>query len=378
MRVPKLLAGLTSLCVGMSGIAYGGPTVLAAGRFAAASAGLDPVTALAVVRATSPEDLRVEIAAAVAADDADLAESLVALAAARDVAISVELSEAVADMNRPIAVAMRGAADFGSGAWTGSADGMMGLAGVAASDVLVIGDLRDLAGETTAWWRGEEPDWLIVGLATVGIGLTASTLASGVSTMASGGAMLPVTGAAASARGGLSAMKMVLKTPAVVSRAGTELVAARGLRAMVKPLLDDAVDPSALRRALSSIDVTDPGRSVRAAREAVDWRRVGRLTAVATDFERVRAAAGVRTALWLGRTIETPADLARGTARIEKLGAKALAVTSRLGSRLVRGVWTLLGFVWDIVAAIAAAVIGVLHGLAGLLRGLWRIRRAFA
>lgn len=377
MRIRKLVAGLTSLSVGISAIAYGGPTVLAAGRFAAATAGLDPVTALAVVRASSPEDLRADLAAAVAADDADLAESLLALAAAREIAIPVELSQAVADMNRPIAVAMRGAADFGSGVWTGSADGMMGLAGVAASDLLVIGDLRDLAGETTAWWRGEEPDWLIVGLATVGIGLTASTVASGVSTIASGGATAPVTGAAAAARGGLSAMKMVLKTPAVVSKAGSELVTARGLRAMVKPMLDDAVDPSALRRAVASLDITDPGKSVRVAREAVDWRRVGRLTAVATDFERVRSA-GVRTALWLGRTIETPADLARGTARLEKLGAKALALTSRLGSRLVRGVWSLLGFVWDIVAAIAGAVIGVLHGLAGLLKGLWRIRRAFA
>ncbi len=142
-------------------------------------------------------------------------------------------------------------------------------------------------------------------------------------------------------------------------------------------MVTEAVDPAVLKRAVRAFDVTDPAAAVRIAEGAVDWRRVNRLTAVATNFERVRVAAGVRTAVWLGRNVDTPADLARGTRRLESLGGKALAVTARLGDRVLKGAWRLVGFVWDVLAALAATLLGGLHALVSVFRGLFRLRRAF-
>ncbi len=376
MRWSRTIAAVTSISVGLSSLAYSAPILLATSRFATEAAGLDPVTALrrgardaAGRGAPRPRRRRDR-------GDVELADSLLSLADARGIAVSPGTRAAVADLHAPLATTLRSLGEFGSGAWTGSADSLTGLAGVATADLLVIGDLRDIAGETAVWWQGGEPDWLIVGLATVGIGLTAGTVISGATTVASAGATAAMTGAAATARGGLSLIKATLKLPRVLARGGAK--AAPGLRRIVAPLAAEAVDPATLKRAAAAFDVTDPSAAVRIARESVDWRRVGGLTAVATNLDRVRAAAGVRTALWLGRSVETPADLARGTRRLERLGGKALAVTARLGDRVLKSAFRLLGLVWDVVAALAGMLLGALHGLTSLVRGLFRLRRAFA
>ncbi len=41
MRWGRLIAAMTSLSVGLTSLAYSGPTLLAAGRFAASTTGLD-------------------------------------------------------------------------------------------------------------------------------------------------------------------------------------------------------------------------------------------------------------------------------------------------------------------------------------------------
>ncbi|BBE71553.1 hypothetical protein [Oharaeibacter diazotrophicus] len=371
MRFLGLIAGVTSLAVGTASLVHALPTVTAAARFASAAAGLDPLTTLAVVRASAAGSVIADLRAAVAADDRELADSLLALADARDIAVPADLRAAVADLAAPTATVLRGLRDFGGGALTGSAESLAGFAGVATADLLVIGDVRDLGREAAVWAGGGEPDLLVAGLSAVGIALTAGTVATAVSTVASAGATAPMAGGAATARGGLSVVKAVLKAPVKAGEAG-----GRGLRRILVPLVDDAVDPSALARAASAFDIADPGAAVRVAREAVDLRKAGRIGAVAADFAAVRAASGLRTAVWLGGRVETPADLARGTARLTRLGDKGLAVTWRLGDLVVGGVLRLAGLVWDVLATAVGAVLGLAFGAARLGRSLGRIGRA--
>lgn len=368
----RVIAGGMSLAIGCASVLHGAPTVAAAVRFSAAAAGLDPLTSLAVVRASAAGDVLGDLHAAVEADDLELARSLLDLADARGLAVPDDLRAAVEAMGGAWRSAMRDAAAFGAGAWTGGADSVAGFAGVAVADLMVVGDLRDLAGETAAWWSGDDPDWIVVGLSLAGVAVTAGTVASGVATVASGGAAAPAAEAAAGLRGGLSVVKAVLKAPRRVLGAGRE---ARGLRRLVAPMVEEAVDPAALKRAAAALGTADPAAARRLAADAVDWRKAGRLAGVAHDFEAVRGAAGLRTAVWLGTRVETPAELARGTARLSRLGGKALAVTARLGERVLAGAWRLLGFLWDIVAAVLGAAFAVLHAVAETIGGLRRVLR---
>lgn len=68
------------------------------------------------------------------------------------------------------------------GVWTGRADDTAGLVCAIASDLVVFGDVRDLARQGATWLGGGETDPLLVALSTAGIALTfAPQLGAGVS-----------------------------------------------------------------------------------------------------------------------------------------------------------------------------------------------------
>lgn len=59
-----------------------------------------------------------------------------------------------------------------AGMWTGVADDAAGVTCAIASDLVVFGDVRDLARQGLAWGRGEATDPLLIGLSAAGIALT--------------------------------------------------------------------------------------------------------------------------------------------------------------------------------------------------------------
>ena len=69
---------------------------------------------------------------------------------------------------------MRTLRNFGDGALTGKADTAEGLAAALITDLLVIGDVRDLAIEGKHWIMDEEVDEIIVILSAVGLATTAA------------------------------------------------------------------------------------------------------------------------------------------------------------------------------------------------------------
>lgn len=113
-----------------------------------------------------------EADAALAEDDPELAQSILVLAAQRRIPVPAELTARVetALAERP---GMLG--DVWNGAVYGEADTTAGFAAAVTTDLMVVGDVRDLVRQA---WAYPEHDPVVVGLAALGIGLTAATYLS--------------------------------------------------------------------------------------------------------------------------------------------------------------------------------------------------------
>jgi len=289
----------------------------------------------AVEKSLSPEVARAEIEHALAADDADLAASFLALAHDRDIAVDPALAARVEAAGTPAAQAVHTAKSFAYGLVTGAPDDLAGLAGTAAGDLFVFGDIRDAVREGAHVVRGEPADELILGLAGAGIAVTAATYAT--------------LGGGTPARLGLSLVKAARKTGRLAAPMAEWMT--RSVR--------EAVDTTALGTALTKASFAAPAVAFRAARDAVKVERAEGLVTVVRDVGRVQGAAGTRAALEGLKLAEGPQDVARlarlaGTkggktrAILKLAGRAAFALTAaafNLFSWLFAAVWAVFGFI---------------------------------
>jgi hypothetical protein len=248
-----------------------------------------------------------EIEAALAAKDPELAKSFVDLALDRQVAIDPGLVQKVDDAVKAEQTPAAQAGAFTRGLITGEPDDLVSLAGTALGDLFVFGDIRDAIREGSRLAKGEEADRLILGLAGVGIAITAGTYAS--------------MGAGAPARVGLSVVKAARKTGRLGSQLGEWI--ARSLRGVV--------DWSAMRKALAGASLTEPAVAVRAVREAVKVEKAEGLLDLARNVGRVQTKAGTKTALDGLKMANSPVEMARIAKLAEKNGNKTRAILKILG-----------------------------------------------
>src|SRR3984957_7568243 len=150
------------------------------------------------------------------------------------------------------------------------------LAGTAAGDLFVFGDIRDAAREGTHYLTGQKYDPWILGLAGVGIGITAATYAT--------------LGASAPERVGLSLVKAARRT------------------GRLNPVL-----------------------AVRAARETVKVEEAGGLVELAENAGRVETKAGTQAALDSLAVAEEPQDVSRLARLAAAKGGKTRAIVKLLG-----------------------------------------------
>lgn len=297
------LGVMLALGLGIAGL-WTVPRGIEAGRTLAAQEDPVALTDLALERGFDAAVAEREIRAALAGNDPELAQSFVALARERAVPINLELV-AAADAD------MQAWSSFGSTAWrftrgffVGNPDDMASLAGTAAGDLLVIGDVRDAAREGLRMARGEEPNRLVLGLSLGGIVVTAGTFAS--------------FGLTAPARAGLSVIKAAGKS---------ERIGARLLRFL-------------------------------------RYERPAALAEAAGEIGTVQAKAGGRAALEAVQLAEGPRDLtAFGRLAVAK-GGKTRAILKLLG----RGAIALTGSVIDLALALMWAAVNAIGFCASLKR----------
>ncbi|MEI9805045.1 MAG: hypothetical protein WDN48_11985 [Pseudolabrys sp.] len=266
-----------------------------------------------------------EIEAALAAKDTDLAQSFVELSSARHVALDPVLTEKVTVAVAEASTARHAAESFALGLATGEPNDMAGLAGTTLGDLFVFGDIRDAVREGGRMALGLPADELVLGLACVGLAITAGTYAT--------------LGAAGPARVGLSMAKVARKS----GQLGGELAIyiGRSLRGVV--------DWSRLKQAIVGASISQPALAIRAAREAVKVERAGGLMHLARDVGRVQSKAGTQAALETLKIAETPREVAQVAKLAEKEGSRTRAILKVVGRGAIAltmatfdlGVWIL-------------------------------------
>jgi len=265
---------------------------------------------------------------ALANGDADLASSFVALARDKNVPVPEETSrrvaEAVAEENSTSHFAKR----FATGLVTGNADDVASLSGTVTGDLFVFGDIRDVVREGKHLAMGEDTDRLVLGLATVGLAVTAATYVS--------------VGGATPLRAGMSLVKDARK----VGRLGEGLAEWAGRSAR------EVVDAPALQQAVASSSVLRPGESVSAIKAAFRAEKAGGLVRLAKDVGRVTEKAGTRGALDTLKIAEGPKDVARAARLAEAKGNQTRAILKILG----RGALLLMTGMFDIALWLLGAL----------------------
>ena len=255
----------------------------------------------------NPHLIHDNIEAALASGDADLAGSFAELARDHGVALgeplSKRVSDAVAEDNSSAQLAKR----FATGLVTGNADDVASFSGTVAGDLFVWGDIRDVVREGKHLATGEETDHLILGLATVGLAVTAATYVS--------------VGGAAPLRAGLTLVKDTRR----VGRLSEGLVQFAGRSAR------EVVDAPVLQKAVASGSVLRPGETISAMKAAFRAEKAGALVRLAKDVGRIGEKAGVKAAQDTLKIAENPKEVARAARLAEKKGGQTRAILKTLG-----------------------------------------------
>jgi hypothetical protein len=314
------------------------PRGLAAARFLAGPR--DPAaTASYLLTHKTADDYTAAAERALADRDEDLAASIAQLAGERGVGLPAGLAA------RITAAQDAASARMGSDAWNGFVSGdapnEAGLAGAVAADLIGIGDVRDLYTQASRYLAGEEIDPLIIGLATVGLGLTAATVAT--------------LGATGPEEAGISTLK-------AVKRAGrlSPLLARE-----VGVVAANALDGEALRLVGTSVARLDLAAARAASGRVLKAEAVTTLKGLGTDVATIGGNAGYRTtvaALGTAKSTEEVGVVARLSARfgtatraVMVLGGGVLTFASVMTTAVVWSLWLVL---WIAGFAFGAAKLG--------------------
>ena len=290
-----------------------------------------------------------EIDAALAAGDADLARSFLDLARAHDVPVDPDLAEKVALANAGVATAKRSLGSFARGLIAGEAEDVSGFAGTAVGDLFVLGDVRDAVREGGRLAAGGEADELVLGLACVGLAVTAATYAT--------------LGAGVPARVGLTAIKAARQT----GRLGA------GMAAWIGHSLREAIDWAMLKRAVSRAAVAEPAAAARGIRDAVRVEKAQALVRFVGDVGRVQASAGARAAIDGLRLAEGSRDMSKMARLAAVKGGKTRAILKLAG----RGAIILAVGAFDLATWLFWALVTLFAFISSLKRATERITERY-
>jgi hypothetical protein len=296
----------------------------------------------AVAQSFNAEVAAREITAALEANDVDLAQSFLELARDKQIPIEPELAARIEAASAQASNAARTIGSFAHGLITGEPQDISGLVGTAVGDLFVFGDIRDALREGTRLASGQEADELILGLACVGLAVTAGTYAT--------------VGLGAPARVGLTVLKAAGKTGRLGGR----------LAAWIGRSLREVVDLSAVSRVVKA---NQPATAVRAVRDVVKVEKAQNLARFVGDVGRVQARAGTQAALDGLRLAEGPRDMSRVARLAATKGGKTRAILKLAG----RGAILLLVGTFNLAMWIFWALFTVLGFITALKRACERV-----
>jgi hypothetical protein len=194
-----------------------------------------------------------------------------------------------------------------------------------------VGDVRDLYSQSARYLSGEEIDPLMIGLATVGLGLTAATVAT--------------LGATAPEKAGVSTLK-------ALKRAGrlSPLLARE-----VGVVAANALDGPALKLVGTSMARLDLAAARAASGRVLKAEAVTTLKGLGTDVATVAALGSATSAKEMGVIARLSARFGTATRAVMVLGGGALTFASMMTTAVVWSLWLVL---WIAGLAFGAAKLG--------------------
>jgi hypothetical protein len=213
----------------------------------------------------------------------------------------------------------------------------------------VLGDVRDVVREGGRLAAGGEADEFVLGLACVGLAVTAATYAT--------------LGVGVPARVGLTAIKAARQT----GRLGA------GMAAWIGRSLREAVDWAMLKRAVGRASVAEPMAAARGIREAVRVEKAQALVRFVGDVGRVQASAGARAALDGLRLAEGSRDMSKMARLAAAKGGKTRAILKLAG----RGAIVLAVGAFDLATWLFWALLTLLAFISSLKRATERITERY-
>ena len=297
----------------------------------------EPFIKAELSEATSGPDLSHRINAALDENAYDDAVMYAEIAAWADMPLDPDAQARLDAENAFARSVTRNTSSFVTGFVTGEGGDTPAFMGAMASDLTVVGDVRDISSEGGKLVRGEEYSQMILGLSVVGLAATTATVATG-------GGGLP-------ARIGVSILK-------VAKKAGT--VTAGFTRDIVR-VLQEAVNFDKLGTTLRAVDLTDTAATRRAIADYAGGVSMARVTPILGDVAALERAAGPAETVRLMKYVNNTDDLARIGKMSGTLGTKTrgvIEITGKTGLRAFKTAWNLvliaLGWIWAIAGGIGA------------------------
>ncbi|MCF8470125.1 MAG: hypothetical protein K9G30_05025 [Parvibaculum sp.] len=237
----------------------------------------------------------------------------------------------------------RNTGSFIEGFVTGEGGDTPAFMGALASDLTVVGDVRDIGSEGSKLARGEDYSKLILGLSVVGLAATSVTVATG-------GGGLP-------ARIGVSLLKIARKSGTLTAKFARDL----------GNVLQEAVNFQKLRGTLRSVDLADTAATRRAIADYADGVSMARVTPILNDVAALERGIGPAETVRVLKYVDNTDDLARIGKMGGKLGTKTRGVIELTGKTSLRAFKTALNliflaleWVWAIVGGIGALFVTAL------------------
>lgn len=228
--------------------------------------------------------------------DPELARAILDLAHARGLTVKQELIQRLALAEHPVNKAKHAAKEIGAGIVYGKGTSNEAMAAAIVADLTSFGDARDLFWES----RKDEPDRVVVLLASAGLIMTLGTV---VSLGSSSPATLPV-------KSGVSILKFLRKAGKLSKRLAEQLtglardaINAKAMHALMGRARQVMKNPLAWSRLVQGKDAQLNGLAAKVIR----WEKVGPLKAAARDIKAINDSSGLRAT---ATTLEAAQDIA--------------------------------------------------------------------
>ena len=278
----------------------------------------------------------------------DDAKDYIDLANFLHISINPNLIKEYKSANTPLKKHLREGKSFVKGFIFGKSDDSLSLAGSVTSDFTFVGDIRDIYKEGSKYIEDKDYDKITLSLATIGVALSASTIAS--------------LGTTAPIKASASILKAANKSRKLT----------RGFKALLKNKLERSVDLKVLKRVdLSSIKSIEKNSKV-----FIKSINPKPIEAIAKDLNKIKKNSSTIDTLKLMKYIDNEKDLKAVLKLSNKYKKNTKGVLKVLGKSALRGSKFVLKksakFIYYLYGLVAS-IIGFIVSLVGFIFTVRRV-----